>query len=180
MAEVAISYRLLPFDRQLLANTSNSWNRQLEKHEGAVFPAPYRRMLAFAEGHCKYDGVPEAFAYGLFYKEDKHADAILEVCYTRSGRKWLKLLDLTMSPEIDSGFATQSIDIHRLTHLYSAAIIGVVSLTATSHPAKTVKLYARSGTLLAFFRGVGAYIEQQGDSGLRASIEDRWLVFRSK
>lgn len=53
--------------------------------------------------------------------------------------------------------------------------------TNTAHPSKVTKLYGRSGTLLAFLKGVGTYIERNVDvPGLKVSFEGRWLVFANK
>jgi hypothetical protein len=174
-------YELRKFDADSLRNTIDGWQAQMKAKPLSVARPQYDRIFEWVPEHVGYDDAQEEnFAYGIFLGTSTCADAIAEVTYTKSGRKWLKLLDLHLSPEIDAAFFEQTIDLHRISALFSEAVIGVVKLTGNAHPSTTVKLFARSGTLLAFFRGLGAYIETQMDyKGPKITIEGRWLVLKS-
>jgi hypothetical protein len=173
------TYKLQRFDEKSLRQTNARWIRQIERHPSEVLASQYERILRWSAERIDYgDATGEEFAYGLFRDGDATADAIVEVTYTKRGRKWLKLLDLHLSPELDLAFYDQSVDILRINDLFAAAVVGVVKLTGEEHPSQTAKLYARSGTLLAFFRSLGAYIQEQRKVDvLKVAIEGRWLVF---
>jgi len=166
-------------DNGRLEATSNEWRSQFSRHKNQLIPSEYERILAWAAGCVDYEGPAcESFAYGVYENGAGHAIAISEVVYSKSGRKWLKLLDLHLCPAVDLSFYNDELDIMGLSSIFAAAIVGTFHLTKR-HPTDTVKLYGRSGTLLTFLKGIGAYIERQGGlPGLKVGIEGRWLVIR--
>lgn len=182
MANKPFAHELKKFDSTTIAATRAAWVKELAAHKTEVLAAPYQRILDWAAGHIDYAGNgKETFAYGIFAGEAHSADAIVELVYTKSGRKWLKLLDLNLCPSVDLSFTDQNVDIQQLSSIFAAGVTGTVQLTSTAHPAKVTKLYGRSGTLLAFLKGVGTYIEGNSNvPGLKVSMEGRWLVFQVK
>lgn len=175
------THELKKFDAKTLAATKAEWDRQIKKHSKEVLASEYQRILDWATTHIDYDGVGcHTFAYGIFEKGSDHADAIVELIYLRTAKKWLKLLNLHLCPSADLAFSTEPIDLKTITTIFSVAVTGTVRLTSSVHPTKVVKLYGRSGTLLAFLKGVGAYIAADADlqkAGFSVTIEGRWLVF---
>lgn len=178
-AKRPIPFSLLAFSSQSLTATKKAWDTQIKDLAGELVPSEYQRILEWVGSHVDYGSkTQESFAYGVFQNEGGPAEAIIEVSYTMLGKKWLKMLDIHLSPAMYIAF-TGGADLVRLTDTYAAAVIGTVNLTSKAHPTQTVKLYGRSGTLLAFLKGVGAYIEQNGGvEGLKVGIEGRWLVIR--
>lgn len=177
----AFDYELRRFDATSFPSTKRVWEKQLIDNSGAVFASDYQRILDWAGECVGNDGIQgHSFAYGIFRGNSHHADAIVELVYTKPARKWLKLLNLHLCPSVDLSFHTQDIDIKQLSTIFAAAVVGTVRLTSTAHPTKVTKLYGRSGTLLSFLKGLGAYIENQNIPGLSVSIEGRWLVMNVK
>jgi hypothetical protein len=173
-------FRLKPFDANTWARTRAEWARQLSEHEGEIMASEWERILEWAGRCLNYGNATEAtFAYGIFREGAEFAEAIVEIVYQRSAKKWLKLLNLYVCPSIDLTFA-QALDIKTLVPIYAAAVFGTVQLTSTAHPTRVSKLYGRSGTLLTFLSDVCAYIGQDADLvalGVKVRIEGRWLVF---
>jgi hypothetical protein len=174
-------YQLKKFDATSFPSTKRTWERQLADNSGAIFASDYQRILDWAGTCIDDDGNNgNSFAYGIFKGNSHHADAIVELVYVKPARKWLKLLNLHLCPSVDLSFHTQDIDIKQLSHIFAAAVVGTVRLTSTAHPTKVTKLYGRSGTLLSFLKGLGAYIEGQNIPRISVSIEGRWLVMKVK
>jgi hypothetical protein len=179
MADSTEILELRKFSATSLDATRTAWQRQLKTHSRDLIASEYQRILGWAGCHISYGAAQDTYAYGIFDKNSGEADAVAEVIYSKAGARWLKLLDLHLCPSVDLSFATQDIDIRRLTAIFTAAVIGSMRLTSTAHPTKVLKLYGRSGTLLAFLKGVGTYIESNIKvSGIKVSIEGRWLVFK--
>lgn len=182
MAEKA-KYEFRRFDDRSLSSTEASWKRQLSKHSSEVIPTEYERKLAWAREHATYGKDEEIFAYGVFRDGGLIASAIVDVVYTKAGRKWLKLLDINLTPDLDLSFNSDKPDLDAIGDVFTAAITGVIALGAV-HPAKETKLYGRSGTLLSFLKGLGAHLNGDGGKLIRGKIEvlmeGRWLVFRRK
>lgn len=181
MAEPTATHELRQFTSASLTATRTAWDAQLRTHRKDLIASEYQRILDWAAGHIRYGGSQHTFAYGIFDKASSEAEAVAEVIYSKAGARWLKLLNLHLCPAVDLSFATQDVDIRRLTSIFAAAVVGAFELTSTSHPTKVLKLYGRSGTLLAFLKGVGTYIESNLKvTGIKVSIEGRWLVFKVK
>lgn len=174
-------YELRAFDKNTLAATKKSWLHQIETHAGEILPTAYVRILDWAHDHVDYSCENgNAIAYGIFPQDQQTAVAIVTVSYTKTGRKWLKVLDLDLSPTLDLSFFDDSFSFDVIGGIFAAAILGTIKLTKTAHPAKVTKLYGRSGTALTFFKGFGAAFEKfGGPKGMTVSIEGRWLVFKT-
>lgn len=170
------------FDAESLEETSKAWLEQVEKYSSYLSAVDFEKTLDWASAHMDYDDGEDGLAYGIFSKNSKKAAAIIEVVYTQSGRKWLKMLNLTLSPTLIAGFIASNggVDREALIAVYTAAVVGTLHL-AGSHPSKTVKLYGRSGSLFTFLQGLAAYLkEHSGLQGISVSVDGRWLVFKVK
>jgi hypothetical protein len=172
-------YKLRELDVASLARTEAEWKKQLQQHAETLSPSSYLRILDWAATHMTYGGNAESFAYGLFRDDDQHADAILDVCYTKSGKKWLKMLELVQSPDIDHGIFSQTIDPIRVIEVYGASLLGTAGLTSV-HPSATIKLFGRSEALLAFYVAVCTYlVDKIKIPHVKVAIEGRFLVIRA-
>jgi len=172
---------LLPFNKVKLVATRKSWEHQLASHADDVVASAYLRVLDWTEAHTDYtceNG--NGIAYGIFESSHHAALAIVQIAYTKSGKKWLKVLDLDLSPALDVAFFEDKLNFDQIGGIFAEAILGSIKLTKTAHPAKVTKLYGRSSSALAFFKGFGAAFEKfGGESGMDVSIEGRWLVFKA-
>lgn len=175
-------HELQQFNAAKFDATGREWRRQLQAHKKDILATEYERILAWTGSHMDYEKAgAENFVYGIFQNGSDHAVAVVDMIYQKAARKWLKLMDLYVCPSVDLSFATQDIDIQELTAIYATAVVGTVQLTSTVHRTKVTKLYGRSGTLLAFLKGIGTYIAENAKvPGLEVNIEGRWLVFRVK
>jgi hypothetical protein len=172
-------YRLDKFTSASFGKTKASWEAQLAANKGAVFKSEYLMILNYCSNCLDYAGNNgNSYTYGIFKGNNDEADALIELVYQKDGRKWLKLLNLHLCPTVDVSFQTQDIDISQVSAIFGAALAGTVYLTSTDHPTKVTKLYGRSGTLLSFLKGIGAYI-QANVPAISVSVEGRWLVIRS-
>lgn len=182
--KTVLPYELKPFDDASLKATVAGWKKELSKHQTELMPSLHEGKLVWIQTHMNYqEPNGDSLAYGIFSHGSSQASAIVDIVYTKTGQKWLKMLDLTLSPSLDLAFNADAFDFHTISGVYAATIVGAIRLTETAHPSKITKLYGRSGTSLAFFKGFGAYMEQ-GSHGknltLKVSMEGRWLVFRQK
>jgi len=170
------------FDAAHIETTKKDWERQLEQLPD-VMPSEFLKHIEWVNSHMDYaDGGDDGLAYGVFYKDHKHAIAVVDVVYTRRGTKWLKMLGVNLSPELFVVLTSDNPsakDMQKILEIYGAAITGTVKLTGI-HPSNTVKLYGRTGTLLAFLKGIAAYLRANLDiPGITVNVEGNWLVFRN-
>lgn len=177
-ASASNPFELRPFSRKSLEETRAKWEKQLKSHQGEVMPTEYTRLLDWAARNMAYE-TGETFAYGVFPRGEAAAVAIAEILYTRAQRKWLKFLNLTLSPEYDVGLASDAPDLIAIGHVFAAAISGTVGLTRV-HKSRVTKLYGRSGTMLSFLKGLSAHLQANQIEGVEVTVEGRWLVIRVK
>lgn len=175
-------YALSPFSADSLKQTRSEWEAQVAKFPKDLLPSDFQRIVDWAADHMDYGDGEEGLAYGVFGPNRKSADAIIEVVYTKSGNKWLKMLNLFLSPRLFAGFIIpeEQINTTELLNVYATALVGTVKLTGV-HPSKTVKLYGRSGTLLTFLKGISAHLQEHSKAkGITVNMDGRWMVFRTK
>lgn len=174
-----VQYHLKMFDASSLEETCDAWQKAVERHKSEVFSTEFDRIIDWVRQKVSYDEPSESsFAYGIFEGEALVASAVVEIIYQRTGRRWLKMLNLHLSPDLDAKLNGDSIDSDVLSGIYSEAIVGTIRLTGR-HPTDTVKLYARSATLLGFLRGVTSSLHRQEDLPFDVSTEGRWMVIRT-
>lgn len=174
-----INFELRPFAADSLKKTRSRWEKQLKNADSlAVMPSEYSRLMDWAEGHMDYVN-GEEFAYGIFPIDNDVAVAVAEIIYTRRQRRWLKLLNLTLSPQYDVSLSSENPKLSDLMQIFAAAVVGTVHLTAI-HASTVTKLYGRSSGMLSFLKGFAGYLEVQKVDGITATIEGRWLVFTVK
>lgn len=120
--------------------------------------------------------------YGVFPDGQNDAIALCEMVLSDRGSiasKWLKMLKLTMSPEVDTQIIEDHPDaIDIAIQAYRTAVIGAFS-ERLNHEADTLKLYGRSEEQLKFLAVLIAFINQEHGHELVATKEGRWLVLRS-
>lgn len=172
----------LPFTEQKYRATLDKWCTEAEHYD--AFPQEVERRL-----QCVVDalggaakGRHQTMAYGVFLPGSDIAVCTCELVLSDRGQlagKWLKMLSITMSPEVDfllcqeDYSATQTI-----VQAYKAAVLGSFAVRL-DHDADTLKLYGRSDSQLKFLMALLAVLEESQDSGLSAKREGRWLVLRT-
>jgi hypothetical protein len=176
MARKKTLFELRPFDNESFAATVERW--QGKTNMG--FPADIEMSLSWADAHRDYASPSGDFSYGIFGSNSEGAAAITTLVYRKDGRRWLKMLDLRLSPELDASLNDGGEYLSEIASIFTEAIAGTLRLTAV-HKSDTVKLYARSSGLLSFFKGLTAHLQSANSADkLTTTIEGRWMVFRSK
>jgi hypothetical protein len=172
--------KLKRFDEESLAATDTNWRKQCARNPEGLIRTEYERILKWTVENAKYTQDRETFAYGVFQDGSHTASGIVEVLYPKVGRRWLKQLDLHLAPTLDLSFYTDNVDLEEIGNVFGAAVIGVLRLTE-DHPASQVKVFGRSGTLLAYLKGLGARLETNpAMRNLRITVDGRWLVFKAR
>lgn len=171
---MVFEHEIRQFTTDTLSATQEHWRGQCESSED--FTGIYQSVFDWAEEHIHYDNSNEEFAYGIFNDGSSPADAIVRVIYSSVGKRWVKMLNMDVSPKLDTSFTTE-IPYDDLASIYTATIIGVVRITQT-HPTSVVKLYGRSNILLSFLTGFASYFNEaySNKENIRVGIKGRWLV----
>lgn len=177
-------YSIQEFDDVRLGATRRAWTKALNDDPSEFNRTMFDRRLALAAKKCDYKNGSE-FCYGIFPSGIKAASAIVEISYTKESSKWIKMLNLHLSPSLDLSIDKNSPNFSELADIFSAAIVGTLKLTGV-HKSRVVKLYARSTVLLSFFKFVAEKLpkelEKVEDGGraaaIKLSVDGRWLVMK--
>lgn len=165
------------FTRNGLKETRKAWKKEFDGRSDDLVWAEYEGILLYAAKHIKYTDESESDAYGIFPEGTDRAVAILDVAYKKHGPRWMKVLDLYVSPALDYSASEAGADIDSLTLVFGAAVLGALKLSG-AHNARALKLYGRSASQLSFFRGLALSLEEtKAEHGVETVVEGRWLVF---
>jgi hypothetical protein len=127
-------------------------------------------------------GSYKSIYYGVFQEGQNIAVALCDLVLSDKGMfggKWLKLMKLTLSPEVDTlQIKKQPEAISLVANAYKTAVLGAFA-ARNEHEADTLKLYGRSEEQLTFLILLLTIINQDHSHELSAQKEGRWLVLRS-
>jgi hypothetical protein len=174
-----MDYKLAEFTQESLIATESSWNRDLGDSTN-IFPGDVWRILKLAQEHSDYSNKHAiSLAYGIFDGSNPNADSIVEIIVSKSGKKWIKMLDCFICPSIsEKSYNKNTLAIERLVRIYAAAIVGSIAL-ADHHKATLVKVFGRSEALLYILTSVAKEINDSDvDLNVSATIEGRWLIVK--
>ncbi len=176
-------YSIQEFDDARLAATRKAWTKALDQEPAEFNRAVFDRRLNLAEQSRDYAAGSE-FCYGIFKTGNSAASAIVELSYTKQSSRWIKMLNLHLSPSLDLSIDKNSPNFRELAGVFSAAIVGTIKLTGV-HKSRVVKLYARTPLLLSFFQFIAEQLPKQFERmndgagvALKLSIDGRWLVIK--
>ncbi|MDT0137738.1 hypothetical protein [Acidovorax sp. PRC11] len=167
------------FTQQEYEATLAKWTKEAEDCD--CFPEEVPRKLAFIQESLgpTQGSVFQRLAYGLFANDEPVATGVCELVLSNKGLlggKWIKLMNLVLSPEIDTKMQDEDMAaMHAAVSAYKAAALGAFSVRL-EHDADTLKLYARNDQQLRFLMVLLATIKDDSSSNLRASRQGRWLV----
>ena len=169
-------------DITALEKTLDKWREQASKYE--FFPEDVDRKLAWARDALNLKVHPDAhqvIPYGVFENDgDDAAIAVCELVLSNRGAKvgkWLKMLRITLSPEIE--IQAEEKDPHAIRSaisVYRTATVGSFS-ERLNHSADTLKVYGRNQEQLELLIALLSTIEEA--PSLEATREGRWLILRS-
>lgn len=176
--------KLTPFDKMALDLIRVNWiNSISDEHE--VVSAEYEQLfniIELEEAWGELNGRVNRPIYQAI-ADGETTWAIVQLVQSKKGfSSWIKLMDIYMSPDIDSKPDSEFSTEKRL-HVFVAALVGIFSLASASNKADTFKVYGRTDALIAFLRGMHDMLSTMTTigtiKGINVSIEGRWLVFRS-
>lgn len=173
------------FDRNTYRATLAQWCQEAEKWD--CFPEEVTRKLRWIEEAIEANldpkGSHKVIPYGVFVHGQDIAAATCELVLSDLGKangKWLKLLKVTLSPEIemlieDRDFAATELAVQA----YKSATLGAYD-ARLEHEADTLKLFGRNDDLLRFQMILMAFLQTDPENAsMKATKEGRWLVLKS-
>lgn len=183
---MSLKLEMLPFDAKSIERTCTTWVKDLDTCEG-VFPVDVHAIVEYIQKNSIYEhSTLDSIAYGIFPNSGtskSEASAVVKVIISKAGKKWIKMIDCQIRPQIEDNASRESAsDIQKIMEIYSAAIVGSLRLTNT-HKVKTVKVYGRNNALLRMLTLTAGYLKEQLTEHalpLKVSIEGRWLVVNAK
>jgi hypothetical protein len=173
------------FDRNTFEATRAKWRSEAEEYD--CFPDEVDRKLQWIEealsGASPHTAQQAVIPYGVFAPGESIAAATCELVLSHRGSltgKWLKLLKVTMSPEIE--VLTEEEDqaaIELTVNAYRAATLGAYN-SRLEHAADTLKLFGRNARLQEFQTLLMQSIQRDPQHRpIIASQQGRWLVLKS-
>lgn len=162
--------------------TLKKWESEAIEHE--CFPDEVQQKLGPVK--ASFTGslgeVNTALYYGVFQPGQTIATALCSLVLSNRGQlggKWLKMLTLTLSPEVDTLKMEENFEATALAvDAYKAAVKGAFA-ARLEHEADTLKLYGRSEEQLQFLMVMLTIINKDPQPELIAKREGRWLVLRT-
>ena len=166
------------FTQNEFEQTLKKWKAEAEAVE--LFPSEVEQKLSWISSSISAPSSVnnKQIAYGIFQPGAEVAVATCELILSDLGSiggKWLKMIKVTLSPEIEVSMGLGDMDAVNLAiKAYKTAVIGSFAERLT-HEADTVKLYGRNEEILRFLMFLLASINEQSGK-LRARRAGRWLV----
>lgn len=173
--------RFEQLDRKNYEATLQRWTWEAEANDR--FPHEVERklrwigdLLADANG----DPNNKSLAYGVFAEYSEVPAAVCELIISRKtiNERWLKLLSVTLSPEVEARVEEGDVDaILTAVMAYRTAVSGAFD-AQLEHQADTLKLYGRNEDMLKLLSTLLVTLQSSG-TDFDAKKEGRWLVLRS-
>lgn len=161
--------------------TLKRWTWEAEAND--VFPNEVERKLSWIGEllpSSKGDANNQSLAYGVFTAGSEVPAAVCELVISRktASERWLKLLSVILSPEVEAKVEAGDVDaIQTAVIAYRTAVSGAFD-AQLEHNADTLKLYGRNEAMLKLLTTLLATLQSSG-SDFDAKKEGRWLVLRS-
>lgn len=168
-------------NQQTYQSTLARWALEAEVNDG--FPNEVKRKLRWVDellSNSKNDPNQQSLAYGVFTAGSDAAVAVCELVISRKtvNERWLKLLSVALSPELETKVEEGDVDaIQTAVMAYRTAVSGAFD-AQLEHNADTLKLYGRNEAMLKLLATLLATLQSSG-SDFDAKKEGRWLVLRS-
>ena len=170
---------------ETLETTKQTWIAAAAQAPHEAFLAEYQQLFDVIESGDSIGALDGRMKTSIYYAvkiEGCHKALVQMVQSKRGSDIWIKMMDLYMCPEVELSMDTEQSTVDRLK-IFTTALLGVFSLTATLGRADTVKVYGRTEALVTFLRGMHdslSVLSSLGNMpGIDVSIEGRWLVFRA-
>jgi hypothetical protein len=163
--------------------TREKWSE--EALERDFFPDEVDRHLRVVKDYLggADDAQHRSLAYGVFNPGSHVAAGVCSLVLSDRGvanGKWLKLLDVRISPEASALLSEDDVDAAQcVVHVYKAAVNGAFE-ARLDHEADTLKLYGRNDSQLQFLTVLLAVIRDDDSSNIAAKRAGRWLVINTR
>ncbi|MFZ3124544.1 MAG: hypothetical protein WA129_05385 [Acidovorax sp.] len=168
-------------NQQSYEATLERWTWEADAND--VFPHEVERRLRWIGellSNGKGDANYRSLAYGVFTVGSEVPAAVCELVISRKtmNERWLKLLSVILSPEVEAKVEAGDVDaIQTAVMAYRTAVSGAFD-AQLEHNADTLKLYGRNEAMLKLLTTLLATLQSSG-SDFDAKKEGRWLVLRS-
>lgn len=178
---------LIRLDQEKLEELKINWTELLKDHPNDIYGAEYQQLFNLIESTGCWDKNLKScynkpiFSYVL---NNKHEElAIVEIVLSQNAQSiWVKMIDIHMSPKIETE-EDNDINTKQRLDVFRAAIKGIFELTRNISGADTVKVYGRTEALISFLRGMHDALKTFSSlgsiKGIEVNIEGRWLVFKT-
>lgn len=181
-----MSLSLTELTETTLNNLKLAWLEVIRDDEHEVVAAEYHQIfdrIITSKGWGPLNGRVNQSVFYVVKDERGNDLAIVEIVQSRKGTDaWIKMLDITMSPSIESEQDTEKNSLKRIK-VFTSALNGIMNLARSVPGVSTFKIYGRTDLLVAFLRGMhdamSAVTTLGTLKGIIVSIEGRWLVFRA-
>lgn len=173
-----LKFALKSFDENTYQATSKAWLKRTKG--GNSFPTEAEQVLEWVHSHMVIDVQGDSVAFGLFKDGVDVASAVAEISIQRksSRSRWMKMLRVRLSPELEDGVFQKSMEaLQDVQAAYVAAVGGVLKLKF-EHDASTLKIYGRSAEQLAFLQVLALKMEEALKNH-KVSMNGRWLVIEN-
>ena len=169
-----------------LSILKDKWIKSLKTTDHPVFLTEYLQIFNLILATGCWDELHKCLNKPTYICiVDKHDEvwAIIQIVQTKNGSAvWIKMLDIYLSPKIETE-PDNEINTKKRLEVFGSALIGIFKLTSQIGRADTVKVYGRTDALITFLRGMHdtfSVLTSLGTiSGIEIAIEGRWLVFHA-
>lgn len=178
------AFTLVKIDAANLEGVKTAWEAEIIDLGDKIFPSEHQRVLAWAATKIQADAAAgESVAYVVSEVHSGAPGAIVELVHSSRGRdKWLKMLDITLSPALDFSILSQDLEATKRAVGIFAATVSAVLQMGRDLPATVVKLYGRGQYQMTFLTYFGTELQsllsKEGIKSLTVTIEGRWLVIK--
>lgn len=169
-----------------LGAVQKSWIDLLKKEHHPVFLAEYKQLFEVIQSTGCWEKLTNCLnkpIYNCIIDKSNEVWAIIEIVQTKNGTAtWIKMLDIHLSPKIETEPDNET-NTRKRHEVFRTALKGIFLLTKEIQKADTVKVYGRTDALITFLRGMhdsfSVFTSLGTIKGIEVTIEGRWLVFHS-
>ncbi|WP_019589848.1 MULTISPECIES: hypothetical protein [unclassified Thioalkalivibrio] len=183
-----MGYRFIEVDQDVVDATRSDWERQIEQSD---FDFPPWRFLQQLDSAQKWlNGPVDVAGLGSVHwravvpeGNGMAACALVEISFARTAKAdpqaRLKMLNLRLSPELDSAGDASSASLLRVRDALTTLFEGILGMTEQQTPADIIKIFSERDADAGFFEMVAINLNQaENGVSLDVSRHGRWVELR--
>lgn len=180
-----MTLELVELSENRVKQISETWESLAASGERDIFVTDYAQLferILSSSGWGPLSGKSNVSVFYAVVESDTYL-AVVELVQSRRGTEtWIKMLDITMSPAIESELDSEE-NTNKRVKIFTSTLQAIMILAGSVCQARTFKIYGRTELLVTFLRGMHdtlSLLTRLGMlRGVLVSIEGRWLVFRA-